>query len=69
MVLEVKSTFATPLFSCKVTQAVLESSEIVMYSGSISCAKLLANFETLKPSFFRASAWPANEAKSKVVTL
>jgi hypothetical protein len=40
------SILAMALFSCKVTQAVLESSEIVKYSGSISCAK-----EALRPKF------------------
>ena len=31
--------FAIPLFSCKVTQAFCESSEIAIYSGSTSVAK------------------------------
>jgi hypothetical protein len=39
---------ATPLFSCKVTQAVLESDAIVMYSGS-SAAKVALIFPTLNP--------------------
>ncbi len=39
-VAEEMSSTATALFSCKVTQAVLESRDTVMYSGSKSFARL-----------------------------
>ena len=65
---ESKSTLATPLFSCSVTQAVLESAEIVIYSGSISFAKSLVGLDILKPFAFSAGNWLLNELKFKVVT-
>jgi hypothetical protein len=50
---EAKSTLATPLFSCKVTQADFESDEMVIYSGSISAAKLAPAFPILNPAFVK----------------
>ena len=68
MVLDTKSTFAIPLFSCKVIQAVFESSETVTYSGSISFAKSLPRPKILNPFAFKAVLCDAKDAKFKVVT-
>ena len=69
MVFETKSSFAIPLFSCKVTQAVFESSETVMYSGSISFAKSLPGPKILNPFALNSMTLEAKEAKFTVPAL
>ncbi|MNE40437.1 hypothetical protein D3C80_1344550 [compost metagenome] len=66
--LDAKSILATPLFSCNVTQAVLESAEMVTYSGSISEVKLLVGLAILKPLAFKLLNWLLKLPKFKVVT-
>ena len=59
------SSSAIALFSCKVTHAVLESSDTAMYSGSRSCATLAFG---PKMRMLGSSAVPLKAVKRAVVT-
>ena len=56
------------LFSWSVTHAVFESSETVMYSGSISFTKSLLGPKTLKPLLVKSANWLEKAEKFTVFT-
>ncbi|MCY1536093.1 hypothetical protein D3C87_1625170 [compost metagenome] len=64
-----RSITAMALFSWQVTQALVLSAEIVMYSGSMSCATLALGPKMRTPAAFSVAACALKAEKSAVDTL